>query len=75
MLLFRGGEMVHGGDPVLAGTRYVIAAFIFIDEHPSNTTNTTNNNTTAVADPVREGEEENQEVGNTKTFQFSFSFS
>ena len=31
LLSFRGG-LLHGSDPILAGTRYIIAAFLFLDE-------------------------------------------
>lgn len=89
VLLFRGGEIVHGGDPVLAGTRYVIAAFIFIDQQDQDqddnqdedpaTNNTNITNTAFIADTVKkdtDGDEvENHEGGKSKTFQFSFNFS
>ncbi|KAL9185217.1 hypothetical protein ACHAXT_002994 [Thalassiosira profunda] len=31
MVSFCGGEVLHSGDPVVSGTRYVIAAFCYID--------------------------------------------
>ena len=29
---FPGGDILHGGDPLLSGTRYIIAVFLFLAE-------------------------------------------
>lgn len=31
MLSFCGGEILHSGDPVIEGVRYIIAAFCYVD--------------------------------------------
>lgn len=37
ILSFPGGSLLHGGDPLLSGTRYIIAVFILInDDDESN---------------------------------------
>lgn len=32
MVSFRGNHCLHGGNPVLSGTRYIIAIFLYLDE-------------------------------------------
>ena len=32
MVSFRGNQCLHGGNPVLEGTRYIIAVFLYLDE-------------------------------------------
>ena len=32
VLSFPGGEVVHGGDPLLSGVRYIIAVFLLLEE-------------------------------------------
>ena len=31
MLSFCGGELLHGGDPIIEGVRYILAAFCYVD--------------------------------------------
>jgi hypothetical protein len=31
LVSFKGGSLVHGGDPILQGTRYIVAAFLYIE--------------------------------------------
>jgi hypothetical protein len=32
VLSFPGGTIIHGGDPLLGGTRYIIAVFLLLEE-------------------------------------------
>lgn len=31
MVTFCGGELLHGGDPIIEGVRYILAAFCYVD--------------------------------------------
>ena len=33
---FRGDCLVHGGDPIISGTRYILAGFCYIDNTKNN---------------------------------------
>ena len=36
MTSFRGDCLVHGGDPIISGTRYILAGFCYIDNTKNN---------------------------------------
>ena len=36
MLSFAGGELLHGGDPLLHGIRYILAVFLFLEKGDNN---------------------------------------
>jgi hypothetical protein len=36
VLSFAGGEMLHGGDPLLYGIRYILAVFLFLEKDNEN---------------------------------------
>lgn len=36
MLSFCGGELLHSGDPIVEGIRYILAAFCYVDLIGSN---------------------------------------
>jgi hypothetical protein len=38
MISFRGDELLHGGDPVVCGIRYIIAAFCYVSLEEENDT-------------------------------------
>jgi len=46
MLSFRGDTLLHGGDPVVEGTRFIIVAFCYLEEY-CNDTNTAEENPTS----------------------------
>ena len=57
MVSFRGDQCLHGGNPVLEGTRYIIAIFLYLDED--------------LAAPVLLAEDCDSQQ-QKKTFEFSF---
>lgn len=36
LLSFAGGQILHAGDPVVSGTRYIIAAFVLLEDESSS---------------------------------------
>lgn len=43
MLSFAGGEILHGGDPLLYGIRYILAVFLFLEKGDDNDNETERN--------------------------------
>ena len=68
MLSFCGGEILHSGDPVIEGVRYIIAAFCYVDLVGNGTQSkgTSGEQKQCNAQEVQEEEEKSQ--------SFSFGF-
>ena len=58
MISFCGGELLHGGSPVVQGTRYVIVAFLYVDYN---------------SDKGNNENEERQSVAPSTGFSFGFA--
>ena len=33
---FAGGDIIHGGDPLISGIRYILAVFLFLEKDDEN---------------------------------------
>ena len=70
MLSFCGGEILHSGDPVIEGVRYIIAAFCYVDLVSKGVVDCAHNQSTSKAFVSENKSEKSKE----KSQSFSFGF-
>lgn len=79
MISFEGGKLLHGGDPLLYGRRYIIAAFMMI-QYTSIKADKTSDNTQYTRDDDSYNTKRDKQTDTTAyesktTTKESFSFS